>query len=191
VAVAASALLVGCSAGSTTGAEPGVPRSSLLGLPMTAAVTPLDQVIVFKNNALAQVSMTFNDSAHTVFADLDFPPHSVPFRNDTTLADTSTITVTVSITPGTFEFTIGPSSLGFNTAGGPTIAVHYGAYSDSSVYTQSGRYASASAFSQALELWLERATDHWVEGRNSSHTGSGIVSSGLDAPGHYLLAAPK
>ena len=185
--------LAACSSNST-GPAPGVARSTLLVLPMTAAgtaATPLDQVFMFRNKALAQFEVIFSDSVHTVFADLTFPPHSVPFNGDTTLADTSTITVTVSVTPGSFEFTIGPPTLGFNSAGGPTIALRYGAFGDLSVFSQSARYASAADYSQALELWFEKTTDHWVEGRNSSHTGASIVSSGLDAPGHYFLAAPK
>lgn len=183
-------MLVAACSSSSSGPAPGVPRASLVVLPDTGP-TPLDQAFLFKNNQLYQGTVVFNDSLNTVFADFTFPPHSVPFRNDTTLADTSLITVVVSVTPGTFEFTLGPSTLGFNAAGGPTVTVHYAAYSDLSVYSQSTRYATATAYSQALELWFEKTTDHWVEGRNSSHTGTSLISSGLETPGHYLLAAPK
>jgi hypothetical protein len=55
----------------------------------------------------------------------------------------------------------------------------------------SSRYASATAFAQALALWHERATDKWVEGRNSGHTGPSTVTSALEGPGRVLLAAPK
>lgn len=191
--LAASILVAACTS-SSTGPAPGVARSTLLVLPMTAAgtaVTPLDQLITFQNNSLADLKVTFNDGGHTLFADFTFPPHSVPFRNDTTLADTSTISVTVSVNPGTFEFTVGPPSLGFNTAGGPTVSVSYAAYDSLDVFSQSSRYANSSAYSQALALWFEKTADHWIEGRNSGHSGVDTVSSGLDAPGHYFLAAPK
>lgn len=112
-------------------------------------------------------------------------------RNDTLLCDTCTIAVTVSVTPGTYEFTLGPSTLVFNQTGEPIVEMTYGTYGDASVYTASSRYASASAFLQALGIWHERSLDNWVLGRNSAHTGVASVSTALEGPGTYLLAAPK
>jgi hypothetical protein len=176
----------------TTGPLPGVARADLLAVAMFDSAPPFSHNFVsFKKNQLTTFQVKHSDSTQTVLATFTFAPFSIVSRNDTVLADTSTIIVTIDFTPGDYEFTVGPAGLGFNVSSEPTVEVSYGRYGDLSVYTQSARYASAQQFSAAAELWRERTTDHWVMGRNSAHTGLTTVASALESPGHYLLAAPK
>jgi hypothetical protein len=168
-----------------------VSRASLLALGLTPGGDPSGTLCTFKVNALAQCVVRHSDSVHTVFATISFAPHSVVSRNDTLLCDTCTVVVTATVTPGAYQFTVGPASLVFNETGEPIAAVSFGTFGDASVYTQSSKYASAAAFLQALGIWHERSTDHWLLGRNSTHTGPSTVSAALEGPGNYLLAAPK
>jgi hypothetical protein len=152
---------------------------------------PSPATFVFKNNEVRTFQVMHTDSVGTVFATFMFSQGSIVSRNDTLLADTSTISLSVSIAQGGYEFTVGPASLVFNQTAEPVVSVSYGGYGDPSVYTMSPRYASATEFIQALGLWHERASDRWVLGRNSTHTGPSTVSSAIEGPGTFLLAAPK
>ena len=169
----------------------GVARADLLALARVDSAEPSPGTFVFKNNQLKTFQLTHSDSVHTVLATFTFTPRSIVSRNDTLVCDTCTVIVTVSVTPVTYELTVGPPGLVFNASGEPVVAVSYGRYGDSSVYTMSSRYASASEFAQALALWHERSPDKWVEGRNSGHSGPSTVTSALEGPGRVLLAAPK
>lgn len=169
----------------------GVARADLLALARVDSAEPPPLAFIFKNNQLRTFQWTHSDSVHTMFATFTFTPRSIVSRNDTLVCDTCTVTVTVDVSPVTYEITVGPPGLVFNASGEPVLSVSYGRYGDSSVYTMSSRYASATAFAQALALWRERATDKWVEGRNSGHTGPSTVTSALEGPGRVLLAAPK
>ena len=127
------------------------------------AAAPSGTLCSFKNNLLSHCAITHSDSVHTVLADFTLFPHSVVSRN----------------------------GLVFNQSNEPIVDVSFGSYGDPSVYTQSSRYASTSAFIQALGVWHERTADHWFLGRNSTLTGPSTVSSALEGPGTHLLAAPK
>jgi hypothetical protein len=190
VAASATALASACGGGGT-GPDPGVSRASLLALALLPGADPTGTLCTFKNNVLTHCLITHSDSAQTVFATLTFFPHSVVSRNDTLLCDTCTIVLTATVTPGSYEFTIGPASLAFNATGEPIADVSFGPYGDPSVYTQSPKYASTATFIQALGIWHERSTDHWVLGRNSTLTGPKTVTSAIEGPGSYLVAAPK
>lgn len=192
LAAASIALIGACSGGGTTGVDTGVPRSALLPLARVDSAVPANPATcTFHNNQLFTCIITHSDSVHTAFASLTFAPQSIVSRNDTLLCDTCTVVVSVTLTPGSYQLDIGPASLVFNQSGEPVATVSFGRYGDPSVYTQSTRYASAAAFEQALELWRERTPDHWVEGRNSTHLGPTTVSSALESPGSFLIAAPK
>jgi hypothetical protein len=177
--------------GNGTGPSQGVPRAALLAIGRDTAAAPAGTLCSFKNNLLSHCEITHSDSVHTVFAELTFFPHSVVSRNDTLLADTSTIVLILTVAPGSYEFTINPAGLVFSQSNEPIVDVSFGPYGDPSVYTQSPKYASASAFIQALGLWHERTSDHWFLGRNSTLTGPSTISSAIEGPGTYLLAAPK
>lgn len=184
------AALAACSGGGT-GPTPGVARADLLALARVDSAEPSPGFFVFKNNQLSTFQLKHSDSVHTVLATFTFTPRSIVSRNDTLLCDSCTVVMTVNVTPSTYELTVGPPGLVFNASGEPVLSVSYGQYGDSSVYTMSSRYASATAFAQALELWHERAVDQWVQGRNSAHTGPSTVTTALEGPGRVLLAAPK
>jgi hypothetical protein len=190
--VAASTIgLAAACAGSGTGPGIGVARADLLAIGRTDATDPAPATFVFKNNELRTFQLRHSDSTQTLFATFTFSPRSIVSRNDTLLCDTCTVAVTVSVTASSYEFTLGPASLVFNETGEPIVEVSFGTYGDASVYTMSSRYATAAAFVQALGVWHERTVDHWVLGRNSTHTGPAAVSSAMEGPGTYLLAAPK
>ncbi|MGH7537814.1 MAG: hypothetical protein ACREMF_04205 [Gemmatimonadales bacterium] len=188
--MASVTLAVACG-GETSGPGLGVPRAELLGLARVVSAEPSPAFCVFKNNVASSCQLTHTDAVRTMFAAFAFAPHSVVSRNDTLFCDTCTIIVTATVAPGSYEFTVGPASLVFNQAGEPVVAVSFARYGDPSVYTQSPRYASAAEFTQAVQLWRERAPDRWVLGRNSGHTGPTTVTSALEAPGTFLIAAPK
>lgn len=153
--------------------------------------TPGGTLCSFKNTLLDHCAITHSDSSHTVFADFTFFPPSVVSRNDTLLADTSTIVPTLTASPGSYEGTIAPARLGFSQSNEPVVGVSFGAYGDPSVYTQSPKDASTSDFIQALGGWHERTSPHWFPGRNSTLTGPSTASSAIEGPGTSLLAAPK
>ena len=135
--------------------------------------------------------MTESDSAATTLATFHFIGQSIVSRNDTILADTSTVSFRVDAAPGEFGFTAGPSGLFFNTAGSPTVDISYTRYANFAVFDSTARYATQGDFAQALELWYEYGVDLWRPTRNSAHSGSNLVSAALEQPGNYLLAAPK
>jgi hypothetical protein len=183
-------LFAACAKDPTGGVPLGTPRSGLLALAHFDSFPPPSPVSVnLTVNTLKQVTIQHSDSLGTAFLSFTFTPHSVVFRHDSTLADTSTVTVTVTIAPGGYEFTFGPAYLGFNLSSKPTVTVSYTRYANPAVFDSSSRYASAGAFEQALGLWFERLPDRWFEEGNA-HTGQ-TVSAALEAPGRYLLAAPK
>jgi hypothetical protein len=190
LAAASAATLAACgSDGSGPGI--GVARADLIALARVDSAEPSPATFVFKNNQLRTFHVTHTDSVGTVFATFTFTAGSIVSRNDTLLADTSTIFVSVSIAPGGYELTVGPASLVFNQSVEPIVSASYGRYGDPSVYTMSARYASEGEFIQALGLWHERTPDRWVLGRNSTHIGPDTVTSALEGPGRLLLAAPK
>ncbi len=190
LAAASAATLAACGRDGS-GPGLGVARADLLALARVDSAEPPPATFVFKNNQLRTFQVTHSDSSTTLFARLSFFPRSVVSRNDTLLCDTCTVIVTVAVTPGSYEFTIGPAGLVFNQAGEPVMTVSYNRYGDPSVYTSSPRYASAAAFIQALGLWHERALDRWVLGRNSTHVGPDSITSAVEGPGRFLLAAPQ
>ena len=147
---AASVAALAACGGGGTGPAPRVARDDLLALARADSGEPFPGTFVFKNNQLRTFQLTHSDSVRTVFASFTFTPHSIVSRNDTLLCDTCTVIMTVAITPLTYELAVGPASLVFNSSGEPVLSISYGQYGDSSVYTMSARYASATAFAQAL-----------------------------------------
>jgi len=190
--VAAASVALAACGGGTTGVDTGVSRTTLLALARFDSAPPASPATcLFHNNVLFTCTVTYSDSVQTLFASIRFSPHSIVSRNDSLVCDTCTVGVSLTITPGSYAFDVGPPSLVFNQTGEPVATVSFGRYADPTVYTQSTRYASAGAFEQALELWRERTPDHWVEGRNSSHSGPTAITGALEGPGSYLLGALK
>jgi hypothetical protein len=190
LAAASAATLAACG-GDGSGPTIGIARADLLALARVDSAEPSPATFVFKNNQVRSFQIVHSDSVGTLFARFMFTPGSIVSRNDTLLADSSTIFVTVAVTSGSYELTVGPVGLVFNQSIEPVVTVTYERYGDPSVYTSSPRYASATEFIQALGLWHERAFDRWVLGRNSTHIGPDSVITALEGPGRLLLAAPK
>jgi hypothetical protein len=185
---AAVLLLAACH--SSTGVGGGLHRSDLLALARSDSADPFDRSLVFQNNKTVSITWLNNDSSLTTYAVFHFFPQSIRSRNDTILADTSTVTLTASATPGVFGFTLSPATVIFNIAGSPTIDVSYARYADFSVIDSSpSKYPNPAAFAQALKLYYEYGPDQW----RALNTGdaSNVASSALSQPGVYLLAAPK
>jgi hypothetical protein len=193
---AASALALGmltaCRSGTGPG-TPGVPLSALLALPRNDSPFAPPSPVTFsvRNNLLSTFTIRHPDASSTLFATFTFAPHSIVSVNNVVLADTSTVAVTVTLTPGQYGFTVSPANMVFNIAGEPTVTVAYGTYGDLSGYTQTSTYPSAAAYEQALNLWRENTPDHWLLGRNSGHVNPDTVASALETPGRYVIAAPR
>jgi len=185
--------MVGTACGGGTGpAQPGVPLGALLVLPrIDSTFAPAPTTFFYHNNVLNTFTFQHPDGPRTLFATFTFAPHSIVAANGKILADTSTVFVNVSPTPGEYGFTLSPSSMVLNISGEPTVTVAYGTYGDFSVFSQSPKYATAPDYEQALALWRENTADHWVPGRNSAHVGTNTVTSALESPGRYVIAAPK
>jgi hypothetical protein len=176
---------------SSTGLGTGVHRAALIALVRLDSAEPFTPVtFTFHNNQIVNFTVVNSDSASTTFATFHFTPQSVAYRNDTLLADTSTVSVQVTVTPGVFGFTVGPTNLFFNTTNSPTVDVSYVRYADLNATGWSVKYSSAPAYTQALGLWFEFGSDQW-RAQNSGSGGLSVLSSALAQPGLYLLAAPK
>jgi hypothetical protein len=194
VATSATVLLAVASActKSPTAPPPGLHRAQLLALASNDSVAPITPVFfTFHNNQVVNPSLLDSDSAGTVYATFHFISQSIRSRNDSILADTSTVTVQVDVLTGQFGFVIGPPNLFFNTAGSPTVDLSYTKSADFSVFDSSSRYASPTDFEQALELWYEYGADQWRPTRNSAHSAPHVISAALEQPGTYLVAARK
>lgn len=147
--------------------------------------------MTFQNNQIKTFTWTYSDSVGTTFLLFHFSPQSVVSRNDTILADTSTVTVNVSATPGVYGFTVSPANMFFNSAGSPTVEVWYRRYADFSVAdSASSQYPNSQAFAQALKLWFQNGADVW-KAMNTGIAPDSVASSALSQPGLYLFAAPK
>lgn len=165
-------------------------RKDLLALARSDSADPIDRTLVFQNNKTVSISWLNSDSAQTTFAIFHFSLQSIVSRNDTVLADTSTVTLNASATPGVFGFTLLPATVVFNIAGSPTIDISYAQYADFSVIDSApSKYPNPTAFAQALKVYYEYAPDQWKA--MSTGNASSLASSALSQPGTYLLAAPK
>ncbi|HYK11473.1 MAG TPA: hypothetical protein VEV39_11790 [Gemmatimonadales bacterium] len=165
-------------------------RKDLLALARSDSADPIDRSLVFQNSKTVDLTWSNSDTIPTTFAIFHFFPQSVRSRNDTILADTSTVTLNVSATPGEFGFTVLPTTVVFNIAGSPTIDVSYARYADFSVIdSAASKYPNPTAFAQALKLYYEYGPDQWRA--MSTGNASNVSSAALSQPGTYLLAAPK
>ena len=145
---------------------------------------------MFQNNQTLAIPWVNSDSAQTTYAVFHVYPQSVRSRNDTILADTSTVTLNVTATPGVFGFTIENPTVIFNIAGPPTLDLSYAQYADFSVIDSApSKYPDPAAFAQALQIYYEYGPDQW-RALNTGNSAN-LASSALPQPGVYLLAAPK
>ncbi|PYP18481.1 MAG: hypothetical protein DMD52_02025 [Gemmatimonadetes bacterium] len=183
------ALMAGACHGNATG--PGLtPRTALLALARRDTVNPTALSFTVKVNRLDVDTLKHTDAGGTTFAIFSFTPFSLLSQNGVILADTATVTVTVTPASGVYGFTIGPATLAFDLAGRPTVKVSYVRYADRTVYDSASHYADFSAFELALRLWRQRGPDDWISESDAAPSGA-TVAAPLDAPGSYLVAALK
>jgi hypothetical protein len=190
---ATSALLVlgagGACHGGATG--PGLtPRTALLALARRDTANPTALSFTVKVNQLDVDTLKHTDADGTIFAIFTFTPLSLLSQNGVPLADTATVTVTVTPASGLYGFSVGPATLAFDIAGRPTVKVSYVRFADRTVYDSANHYADFSAFELAVRLWRQRGPDDWISASDAAPNGS-TVAAPLDAPGSYLVAARK
>lgn len=164
----------------------GISRADLLALARLESAAPTHKTFQVRNNTLSTREVSFSDSVQTVFLQFRFTAASI-----VSVCDTCTASVTVTPAPGAFGFTLGPPGLVLRTSSPPVVTIHYGRYADFSVHDSSTRYSDAAAFEQALQIWRERAPEHWAPVRGSGPAGTDRVEAPLVAAGAYLLAAPR
>ena len=186
---AALACLAGACHGGAT--DPGLtPRTALLALARKDSVNPTALSFTVQVKRLDVDTLKHSDTDGTIFAIFSFTPFSLLSQNGVILADTATVTLTVTPTSGVYGFAVGPANLAFDVAGRPTVKVSYVRYVDRTVYDSAGHYPDFPTFEQALRLWRQRGPDDWVSESDATPGGS-TVAAPLDAPGSYLVAAPK
>jgi hypothetical protein len=187
---AASAALVACGGGGATGPS-GTPRTALLALAQAGAFSPDVATFHIQNNLPTHVRLVHTDTG-TVFADFTFTPSSIFSLDGHVVCDTCTVAVTVTVQPGSYFFSVGPSGIRFDAANQPTMVVSYGKYGNLTVFDSSARYADTTAFKAALELWHERRPGAWfLTSGSGPGPGASQVSAALEGPGNYLVAALK
>jgi len=187
---AASALLVACGGGATS--PSGIPRTALLALAQAGTFSPATQTFYIQNNIATHVQLMHTDLAGTVFADLAFTPFSILSLDGHFVCDTCTVAITVTVQPGTYFFSVGPSGIRFDAANQPTMVVSYAKYGNLSVFDSSARYPDTTAFKAALELWHELHAGAWyLTSGSGPGPGASQVSAALEGPGNYLVAALK
>src|SRR5205814_656667 len=133
-------------------------------------------------NPPAVATLTHSDAGGTSFAICTFTPLSLLSRNVVPLADTATVTITVTPLSRVYGFTVGPANLAFDVAGRPTVQVSYLHYADRTVYDSAGHYADFPAFELALRLWRQRGPDDWVSASDVAPAGAAVAAP-WDAPG--------
>jgi len=183
-------VLAACGGGAT--GPTGTPRAALLALAQADTFSPAAQTFQIRNNIPTHVQLVHSDSAGTVFADFTFTPFSILSLDGHFVCDTCTVAVTVTVRPGTYLFSVGPSGIRFDASNQPTMAISYAKYGDLSVFDSSARYADTTAFKAALELWHERHVGAWyLTSGSGPGPGASQVSAALEGPGNYLVAALK
>jgi len=164
----------------------------LLALAQADTFAPAAKTYFVQNNLTTHVQVVHSDPSNTVFADITFTPFSILSLDGHGVCDTCTVGVTVTVQPGTYFFSVGPSGIRFDAANQPTMTISYGTFGDPSVFDSSARYADPGAFEAALELWHERHAGAWYLASGSGPgPGTSQVSAALEGPGNYLVAALK
>jgi len=169
-----------------------VDGNQLLALPLQAAAPAVAGATFYVVNSRPVArSLRHGDGVSTLYADLEFPAGSIATLDGAPVGPDDSVRVTVTAAAGRYGITLSPAGLAFASSTHPTLTLSYARYGDLSVATTSPRYADATAFAAALDLWREVGLNRWSMAAGSGPTGADGVTGRLATGGSYLAAAPR
>jgi hypothetical protein len=122
------------------------------------------------------------DVFRTVYAELRIPSGAFMTAADSIL-------VQLDPEPQRYGLSLSPADLTVGAA--PRVTFTFATYGDFSVADGSPRYASRTAYANALALWHEIAVGRWQRVSGSSSSGADAVTGAIRQPGRYVVAAPR
>ncbi len=125
------------------------------------------------------------------YLELRFPEGSLSALNGQPLSTTDCVDVTAQPRPGQFGFTLSPQGLEFVLDATPSATLLFAQFGDFSVVDDSPTYDTPQELANALDIWEEVSVDRWRIARGSGPSGTDAVSAAIDAPGAFVLAAPR
>ena len=166
--------------------------AELLILPLQAGapVPPGSTFEVCNDQLTVEVIMHPSMPAPIDYLEIRFPQGSLSSLNGQPLSTTDCVDVTVQPRGGQYGFTLSPQGLEFVLDATPTATLLYDVFGDFSVVDDSDTYDTAGELESALDIWEEVTVDRWQIARGST-SGLGEVSAAVDAPGDFVLAAPR
>lgn len=193
---AASAALLLIASACTDALSPGggtLSTADLLILPFQAG-TPAPPASTFEvcNDGLTvEIIMHPDMPAPIDYVELRFPEGSLSALNGQPLNTTDCVDVTVQPRAGEYGFTLSPQGLEFVLDATPSATLLFAQFGDFSVVDDSPTYDTAQELANALDIWQEVTVDRWQIARGSGPSGTDEVSAAIDAPGTFVLAAPR
>ncbi len=166
--------------------------AELLILGLQAAGQPVTPGTAFvKNGTETFVRAIHDDQFRTLYLEVRFPPGSLASLDGLTLGLTDSVRLVLEPELDVYGATVSPAGLTFTAGALPSATFAFASYGDLSVADGSSRYATRSAYANALALWHERTPGRWERVSGSGFTGNDAVSGLLPRPGTYVVAAPR
>ncbi len=162
----------------------------VLGLQSTAPA-PTSATKWISNQSGGTLLLTHPDGNLTLYAQVDFPPDALSTLDGQRLTTTDSVMVTVTPRTDGYGITVSPNTLSFTLGNTPTVTFAFARYADPSVASGDATYPDVQSYVSALGVWYETTIDHWKLASGSGSVGNDEVSAGIDAPGTFVLAAPK
>lgn len=186
-------VLVGVACGDVaTPPDLSVATSDLVFLAQTASAPAPGPTSFWVSNAhLTVQTLVHSDAFSTTYVELRFPPGTLSSLNGAALTTQDSVLVTAQPLAGQYGVAVAPAGLVFTLEATPTVTFFYARYGDPSVADSAPRYPSRSAYLAALGVWRQNAQGRWLVAKGSSAGGLDEVSSGLDTPGTYAVAARR
>jgi len=166
--------------------------ADLLILGLQTAGRPVTPGTAFvKNGTETFVRAIHNDQFRTLYLEVRFSPGSLASVDGQPLGMADSVLLVLEPALDVYGATVSPSDLAFTAATLPHATFTFASYGDLSVADGSSRYASRSAYADALALWYEGTPGRWERVTGSGFTGNDAVSGSLRRPGTYVVAAPR
>lgn len=162
----------------------------ILGL-QTQAPQPTGATFFVSNARRTVRRLIHDDGFNTPYVELAFPPGSIAAVSGTELGSNDSVQVTVTPRGGQYGITLSPAGLSFSPNNAPTITFFFATYADLQTLSDSDRYARWLEYVAALELWEEITPDLWRRVSGSTVTASDAATGSVEAPGTYVVAAPR